>query len=233
MSSTTERSFGSRIEKAKKLKTYITGFENYQPAEGEFSPDDLQLAIDEAETLSPQVATTLFNYRQVVAQRRVIYTKSPLSIKKIITPVNAYLRAKYGKNSANYLATKLLVAKIRGVKLKTKTKVDTETHSISQQSYGSILLNYQNLINDVEALGAEYEPANQTISLRNLLDLKTQAAANNEQVNLAFGLLTPKQDQRLASFKVLSEKAQRIKDFVQSQYGIDSSEYKLVKGLNI
>lgn len=233
MSSTTERSYGSRIEKAKKLKTFITGFTNYQPANGEFSPDDFQLAIDEAETLSPQVATTLFNYRQVVAQRREIYTKSPLSIKRIITPINAYLRAKYGKNSVNYLATKSLVAKIRGVKLKKQTKVDSETHSISQQSYGSILLNYQNLINDVEALGTQYQPANQNISLQNLLDIKTKAATSNEQVTLAFGLLTPKQDQRTATFNTLSEKAQRIKDFVQSQYGINSSEYKLVKGLNI
>ena len=185
------------------------------------------------ETLNPQVATSLFNYRQVVAQRREIYSKSPLSIKRIITPINAYHRAKFGKNSSNYLITKSLVAKIRGIKLKSETKVDAETHSVSQQSYGSILLNFQNLINDIEALGTQYEPANEAIKLRNLIDIKMQAELSNENVTLAFGNLTPKQDQRLAAFNILAEKAQRIKDYVQSQYGIDSSEYKLVKGLNI
>lgn len=233
MSSTTERSFGSRIEKAKKLKTLISGFQNYQPASGEFSMDDFQETINTAEILNPQVATALFNYRQVVALRRDIYTKSPLSIKRIITPINAYQRAKFGKTSATYLTTRLLVLKIRGEKLKTDAKVDTETHSISQQSYGSILLNFQNLINDIETLGGLYDPANQTIKLTKLVNLITQAAASNEQVTLAFGVLTPKQDQRIAAFNNLSEKAQRIKAFVQSQYGIDSSEYKLVKGLNI
>ena len=135
MSSTTERSFGSRIEKAKKLKTFISGFENYEPASGEFSITDLQSAIVAAEMLNPQVATALFNYSQVVALRRDIYTKSPLSIKRIITPINAYQRAKFGKTSATYLTTRLLILKIRGEKLKADTKVDTDTHSVSQQSY--------------------------------------------------------------------------------------------------
>ena len=143
------------------------------------------------------------------------------------------IRAKFGKNSSNYLITKSLVAKIRGIKLKSETKVDAETHSVSQQSYGSILLNFQNLINDIQALGTEYEPANEAIKLRNLIDIKMQAELSNENVTLAFGNLTSKQDQRLAAFNILSEKAQRIKDYVQSQYGIDSSEYKLAKGLNI
>jgi hypothetical protein len=233
MFSKSERSFGSRIEKAKKLKTLISGFTNYQPETGEFSIDDLQQSIEIAENLNPQVATALFNYRQVVAQRREIYTKSPLSIKKIITPVNAFFRAKFGKTSSNYLTTKSLVAKIRGVKLKSQAKVDEETHSVSQQSYGSILLNFQNLINDIEALELVYNPVNVSIKLDKLIDLKILAQKSNDDVTEAFGILTPKQDQRLAAFKTLSEKAQRIKDYVQSQYGINSSEYKLVKGLNI
>lgn len=233
MSSTSERSFGSRVEKARKLKTFISGFENYQPASGEFSIADLQSAIDAIETLNPQVATALFNYHQVVAQRRDIYTKSPLSIKRIITPVNAYQRAKFGKTSSSYLTSRALVLKIRGEKLKAQTKTDKETHSVSQQSYGSILHNFQSYINDLEALGLLYDPANQDITISNLISLKNQAAQSNEEVTLAYGILTPKQDQRLIAFNTLSEKAQRIKNYVQSQYGIESSQYKLVKGLNI
>lgn len=231
--STTERSFGSRIEKARKLETFISSFENFQPASGEFSIADLNAAINFAERLNPEVATTLFNYRQAVALRRDLYIKSPLSIKKIVTPINAFQRAKFGRTSANFLATQALIAKIRGVKLKASTKLDKDTHSVSQQSYGSILLNFQNLINDLEALGNLYDPANQQIMISYLTNLKNQAETANEEVTTAYGILIPKQDQRLAAFNTLSEKAQRIKDFVKSQYGINSSEYKLVKGLNI
>lgn len=233
MASTSERSFGSRLEKAKTLKINISGFINYQPDSGEYSPEDLQQSITLIEGLNPQVATSLYSYRQKVAQRRIVYNNAPLSIKKIITPINAFYRGKFGKKSSQYLAIKLLVAKIRGIKINKSSKVSEETHSVSQLSYGSILLNFKNIITDIEALGGDYNPANNDITLDKLIDLKEQAEASNESVSGIFGVLKPKQDQRQDAYDTLTDKAQHIKDFVQSQYGINSSEYKLVKGLNI
>ena len=233
IASTSERSFGSRIEKAKKLKTFLEGFTNYQPATGEFSIQELIQAISYAESLNPEVAKLLINYRQVVATRREIYFKTPNSIKKLITPINAYNRGTFGKESATYRATNALVIKIRGEKVKDDKAVDPKNHSISQQSYGSLLLNFQNLINDLESLETLYDPANSTIKISNLTTIKNQAERANDNVSMAFASLTPKQDQRLATFQLLSSKAQRIKDLVQSQYGIDSSEFKLIKGLKI
>jgi hypothetical protein len=233
MASTSERSFGSRIEKAKKLKTFLEGFTNYRPATGEFSIEELILAINYAESLNPEVATLLMNYRQVVATRREIYFKKPNAIKKLITPINAYNRGTFGKQSATYKATNALVVKIRGEKVKDTKAVDSKKHSDSQQSYGSLLLNFQNLINDLESLESQYDPSNDTIKISNLIDIKNKAERANDNVSTAFASLTPKQDQRLVAFQLLSAKAQRIKDLVQSQYGIDSSEYKLVKGLTI
>lgn len=233
MASTSERSFGSRIEKAKKLKTFLEGFSNYQPTTGEFSIQELIQAINYAESLNPQVATLLINYRQVVANRRDIYFKTPNSIKKVITPINAYNRGTFGKDSATYLATNALVTKIRGERIKDINVINSNNYSVSQQSYGSLLLNFKNLINDLESLSTLYDPTNSIITISNLITIKNQAEIANEEVTVAFASLTPKQGERLVAFQVLSSKAQRIKDLVQSQYGIDSSEYKLVKGLNI
>lgn len=233
MSSTTERTFGSRLAKAKTLKIYISSFENFQPDSGEYSADDLQTSITLVEALNPQVATALYNYKQVVAIRRSIYATTPLSIKKISTPINAFYRGKFGKKSSQYLAINALVAKIRGVKLVKSSKVDEETHSVSQRSYGSVLQNFKNIISDIEALGTGYNPANNNITLEKLIELKNQAEESNQNVSLAFTILSPKQTQRQDAYDELSDKALHIKDFVQSQYGVDSSEYNLVKGLNI
>jgi hypothetical protein len=233
MTSTTERSFGSRIEKAKKLKTFLEGFENYQPTTGEFSIAKLLSAINDAESLNPEVATLLINYRQVVANRRDIYFKPPSGIRKIVTPINAYNRGTFGIQSATYKATKALVAKIRGESIKDSKAADAKSHSVSQQSYGSILLNFQNIINDLESLEDQYVPFNDAIKIENLKTIKNQAEAANDKVTMAFAALIPKQDQRLLAFQILSAKAQRIKDLVQSQYGINSSEFKLIRGLNI
>lgn len=75
MSSTSERSFGSRLENARKLKTNLLSFQNYQPAAGEFSIDDINTTI---QTINPKVASALINYRQTVAERRIVYATSPL-----------------------------------------------------------------------------------------------------------------------------------------------------------
>jgi hypothetical protein len=183
--------------------------------------------------LNPQVATALINYRQSVSERKIIYDASPFAIKKIITPINAFSRAKFGKDSTTYLALNALVKKIRGTQLKAQKTTDKEAYSVSQQSYGSIILNYQNLVNDLESLSTEYNLANGNIKINVLKDKTTQAIQKNNNVIAAFSVLNPKQDSRAALYDALSAKALRIKDFVKYQYGINSSEYKLIKGLKI
>lgn len=63
MSSRSERSFGSRLENARKLKTNLLCFQDYQPATGEFNIDDLNTTIQSIESINPQVALALINYR--------------------------------------------------------------------------------------------------------------------------------------------------------------------------
>ena len=233
MSSTSERSFGSRLENARKLKTTLQSFQNYEPASGECSIDDLLTTIQSIETINPQVASALIGYRQSVSDRRIVYTNSPLSIKKIITPINAFTRAKFGKEATSYIALNALVNKIRGTQLKAKNTTDSTTYSVFQQSYGSIILNFQNLITNLESLGIEYNPANSNITITKLEELKNQAIEKNNNVVEAYSQLSPKQDSRVELYNQLSQKATRIKDFVKSQYGVNSSEYNLIKGLKI
>jgi hypothetical protein len=233
MSSTSEKSFGSRIENARKLKTNLLSFPNYQPTSGEFSIDDLSNSIQTIETLNPEVATALINYRQSVSQRREIFIGSPFAIKRIITFINSYNRAKFGKEATSYIALNALVKKIRGTQLKQEKTTNNVTYSVFQQSFGSITLNFQNLITDLETLGTDYNPANENIQINKLINLKNQAVEKNNNVVTAFSVLIPKQNTRIELYNALSAKAIRIKDFVKSQYGADSSQYKLIKKLII
>jgi hypothetical protein len=82
-------------------------------------------------------------------------------------------------------------------------------------------------------LGLEYNPANSNITIPKLKNLKNQAIEKNNSVVEAYNQITPKQDSRAALYNQLSQKATRIKDFVKSQYGVNSSEYNLIKGLKI
>lgn len=103
---------------------------------------------------------------------------------KKITPINAFNRAKFGKNSTSYKSLNSLVKKIRGTQLKAKKTTDQETYSVSQQSYGSIILNFQNLVTDLESLGAKYNPPNESIIIDKLKALGIQGTEKNNNVLL-------------------------------------------------
>ncbi|WP_310555535.1 hypothetical protein [Flavobacterium sp.] len=50
-------------------------------------------------------------------------------------------------------------------------------------------------------------------------------------MTLKYGAFKPTIAKRQNIFKTLLETASRIKEAVKSQYGTDSAEYKLIKGL--
>jgi len=53
------------------------------------------------------------------------------------------------------------------------------------------------------------------------------------KVSTKLAVFKPLVQTRIEGFEALSAKAQRIKDMVKAQYGLNSSEYDLVKGLKI
>ena len=63
--------------------------------------------------------------------------------------------------------------------------------------------------------------------------LVTGATDHTNTVSQKLALYKPLITIRQNGFKELSEVAGRIKDMVKSQYGQDSTEYNLVKGLKI
>jgi hypothetical protein len=233
MSSTSEKTFGSRIENARKFISHLQSFQNYQPETGDYSIADYAAAIQIAETINPFIASTKLAYRQAVAERKALYYEAPNSIKKLTSPIGSYVRAKFGKDSSNYLELNGLILKIRGTKLKTQTTADSNAHSMAQQSYGSLLFHFENAIAGLQTMGNEYNPGNQQIQLSALVELKNLAIEKNNTVATTFATLNPKQNERNQIYDTLSMKTQRIKDFVKSQYGVGSSEYKLIKGLKI
>ena len=82
MSSTSERSFGARLENARKLKTNLQSFLDYQPETGEYSIEDFNGTIQSIEAINPQVATAQINYRQSVSERRIVYATFLSQLKK-------------------------------------------------------------------------------------------------------------------------------------------------------
>ena len=234
MASVSETSFGKRLDNAQALATNIQTFGNYTELNAELSLANLNSKVQELLTNNADVAGKLQSYSISVESKQKIFTKDSNAIIKIVTPVIANVRSIFGKNSKEAQNISNLITKIRGIKVaKTTLTADSETVSQSERSYGTILQTFSDLIVTLETLGSNYSPANSectTINLKAKRDLATQINTTSIQ---DYGRLKITRENRSVKYDELSKLCQRFKETVKAQYGTQSVEYKLVKGLKI
>ena len=234
MASISENSFGKRLDNAKALATHIQSFGNYTELNVELSLASLNGKITELSNNNTEVATKLQSYSIAVDAKQKIFTKEPNSIIKIVTPVIANVRSIFGKNSKEAQNVSNLVTKIRGIKVaKPSVGATTENMSQSERSYGTILQTFSDLIATLDTLGTNYSPANAECSATELKQKRDLASQINTNSIQEFGQLKIARESRIVKYEQLSMLCQRFKETVKAQYGTQSTEYKLVKGLKI
>jgi hypothetical protein len=232
MASKSQASFASRIARAEQLYQNINSFTGYNPGTDELSSKTLKNLIADVTATHALHTTTQHDFAEAAKQREKIFTSNPDAVVKNMTLVKAHIKARHGARSQNYIDVNKLVIKMRGTKPTKVTKNATEVIiSNTEKSYGSQLQNFASIKELLTQLNSEYVPANNKITLENLRTQFEQANAINNEVTLKYGAFKPTIAKRQNLFKTLLETASRIKEAVKSQYGMDSSEYKLIKGL--
>jgi hypothetical protein len=234
MASISETSFGKKLDNAQALATHLQSFNNYAELNSELSIINLNSKVQELLNNNAVVASKLQSYSISVEAKQNIFTKQPNSIAKIVTPVIANVRSIYGKNSKEVEIVNSYITKIRGIKV-AKPNVGAEPNAVSQseRSYGTMLQTFSDLIVALESLGANYAPANTECSIANLKQKRDLATQFNTTSIEDFGQLKMARDSRTSKYEALSALCQRLKETVKAQYGTQSVEYKIVKGLKI
>ena len=92
---------------------------------------------------------------------------------------------------------------------------------------------FADIIATVTALGTDYAPVNTTIKVAALTTKVTTIKNANNSVTSTYGALKTSVDNRQNLYDDMSARIQRVKDAVKSQYGVGSTEYKLVRGLKV
>ena len=234
MARVSESSFGKRLDNAQALATHIQFFANYTELNSELSVANLNSKVQELQTNNGDVAGKLQSYSISVDAKQKIFTKESNSISKIVTPVVANVRSIFGKNSKEAQNICNIITKIRGIKVaKATLSADSESVSQSERSYGTILQTFSDLIVTLETLGTNYSPANAECSTTNLKAKRDLATQINTTSIQDYGKLKIARESRSVKYDDLSKLCQRFKDTVKAQYGTQSVEYKLVKGLKI
>ena len=236
MSSTSQRSFSSRLGNAKKINTIVSNYATYQPPVEEASVEKLTETITAIETLQTTYNNAKATYTTKTEERKKIFSENTNAIDKQLALIRAFLEALKGKDSTEYKQVNTLIKKIRGVTSKKAPQTEeNETKTVSQieRTYASRVANFKNMVDVLTTMGEGYNPPNTSIGLEALTTLATEADASTQEVDQALAILKPVIEQRQELFVKLNKQVQSIKNFVKAQYGQTSNEYKQIKGITI
>jgi hypothetical protein len=234
MASTTETTFGAKVANAETLLTNLGTFINYSPVRPEDSIANFKTFIKDLKLINKSVATNQTIYSNAVDKRVKLFAEDANSLSKTLSPIVSQVKARFGNSSKEAKDISTLIKKIRGEKTtKLKKDADGEFVSQSERSYGSQAQTFSDIISTLTQYGADYAPANTKIKVTNLETQQTKLIDANTAVTTSFSNLKPVKDLRQKQYDELKDRADRIKQAVKSQYGLASSEYKLIKGLKI
>ncbi|MBK5212949.1 MAG: hypothetical protein JJE55_04730 [Flavobacteriaceae bacterium] len=234
MASQSEKTFGSRLYNAEQLSTNVATFTGYVALTPETTVAAYNTLINEVGQNNTLIATLQSPFSLAVAARQNLFEKDPTSLARTLSPIAAFVKAKFGKTSKQAADITNLVNKIRGEKT-AELKKDEEGEFVSQshRSFGSQTQFLADIIATLTSYGTDYAPTNPNITLEQLSTLLDSLTAVNTAVTTAYGQLKPVKDVRKLQYEDLSKRSQTIKETVKSQYGVQSTEYKLIKGFKI
>jgi len=243
----TETTFGARLLHAQDLLASIQNLQNYSAPVAEQNSANFAAFLEVVkETNATQSGSKQLYQAAVKARDEAFNGKN--SLRTMLPNIRAAIFAQYGKNSQQYAATSSLINKIQFRKAKNpalpsspSTSGSTETPSngsnsttsisTSQQSYGSLLGNFNALIETLTQM-SDYAPVNPALTITNLRLFSQQLENLNNAAAVRLQSLQQQQDARTNLYTGLRVRTQQIKANIKSQFGQNSSEYKNVKGLS-
>lgn len=235
MPSQSELSFGARLLRANNLLTYLNNFEGYAPPRENETTSNLEQLLEKIADANEKESFARQNYEMAVVTRHKAFKTDDKSVFKLLAPIRGVVQAQYGKGSKEFKVIDTAVKNIRASKVVKKTVKDSDVEvsvSTSEQSYGSITQYFTDLVNKLAQLEG-YNPSNDTIKKNQLLDFVKDLNAMNKEVALTFHSLRSIKNLRRNLYNELAERVSRIKAYVKGNYGTQSEEYTLIKGMKI
>lgn len=235
MSTNRENSFGARLLRAQELATYIGQFQNYAPPRPEESVSGFTELVNQTAISNTEEAQTRQLYNTAVVARGDAFRKKEGSVTKLLPLIRAQVLAQYGKNSVEFNQIEAIIVNIRDTRIIIRPATETtseKTMSQSEQSFGSMTQYFSNLVSNLAQLPG-FNPSNPILQIGYLQNFITQLNQLNIEAATRFQQLRDSRKRRNANYSELHDRTQRIKNYTKANYGLNSSEYTLIKGMKI
>lgn len=235
MSSKREFNFGSRLRNANHLLAFIQSYPNYNPPNSDDTVAALSTFLQSVATANSDETTHKQNYNNFVRQRLALHRTDPESLFKLLVPIRAYVVANYGSKSTEFLQTKSVIANMRKSKLIRTKAADQITDieiSQSQQSFGAQSKFFADIIATLQSFN-NYNPSKPNIQIATLQATYALSEQLSKQVAQTYYNFKESKNLRNNLYEELALRADRIKNYIKYEYGINSLMYREIKGLVI
>ncbi len=237
MASQSETSFGARLRKAQDIQTFISQFPGYNPPRPQESLAGFTTLINSIIATNADETNKQQLYKAAVDTRKAAFLRTTGSVDKLLTPIRGAVEAQYGKKSTEAIAIAAIIRNMRNTKLiqlpTNPNQPNTQTTiSQSERSYGSMTQYFNDIINTLTQF-VGYNPSNNAIKIPALQTQATNLTTLNNNVATRIQNLTTARATRITLYTDLKYRASRIKAYVKAQYGNNSNEYNLIKGIKI
>ncbi|MDO4703221.1 hypothetical protein [Tannerella sp.] len=232
-----ETGFGAKLRKAQDVVHYIGQFDGYNPPRSEETIGGMNDLLNQIIAANAEVVHMQQLYKGSTTKRIQMYRDMDSSIMKLLPSISGAVEAQYGKDSIESNSIKALIKKMRVTGVAKSPKDPTagpETKSISrsEQSFGSLIQNFNNIITILSELTG-YNPSNTKLSVDSLKTLSQEATNLNNLVAKYISDLKTVKAKRLGLYNDLHDRVRRIKAYVKAQYGYSSEQYKMIKGIAV
>ena len=237
MSSTSEQSFGARLQKGYNINTFTSNFPGYAPPREEETPASMKTFLDNLAGINSSVTKAKEGYTMAVKHRQDLFKEDESSMMKLLALIIGALDAQYGKGSKESTMIASIISRIRASHIeKAPTNPDDpdakEKISRSARSFGSLTQNFNDIVTNLGEF-EDYKPANPLIAITALKALSVSLLESNNNVAATFQARSDLIATRLSMYTELKDRTDRIKGNTKSQYGNNSKEHKLIKGIKI
>lgn len=228
-------SFASRLRRAQDIHAILKSFDNYNPPRTEESLAGFQAFIDSLVDTNNTETNLMKEYRMLVDDRKKVFYKNTHSVNKLFPALKSVVRLQYGKSSTELALLDTITDRMKyskGVKSNEPADNSEQKKSVShsEKTFGSMTKNFNDFITTISGFDS-YQPGQDTFKIDNLKAIAVDLNTKNDAVMEKLTQLRVVKRERLDLYKQLSDRINRIKFYVRSKYGANSSEFAQIRSI--